>query len=716
MSSGNASKRKPIWLGGAVVLLAGMVTLAALVLSGRISSSANSETRDQDFSHANAWNAQGGSWAADASGIENSSAERGAKLIARAGTWKDFQIDTDIQITESFGAAGVILRSSGEEEGVDAYHGYYAGIRTMDSSVEFGRADFGWHSIAHANLTGSADLHGWFHLRAVAAGCKFGIEVTAPGGGSSAFVVEDHNCIPSGTFGLRSSSSSAKWKNLRVSNESVQDLAAIETAARNTPVSHDLLLLEPTEAGNVQSFVTSVRDEAVKHQIQPKVTSISYYRLLPGPHPNVTIVGSIISLPPVADIQDSTGTIIVPNLDPATPIKLGDVVEAQGTLVSGHFRSWLENAKLRVLWSDEPYPPLAVTAEQLTGGTYRGRFIEVEGTLVSAQRVGGGYELVLKDGDQTFSAFGQSDFHVDPAALEPGSRLRLRGNATSLDQFTHGVYPFIVAADHVDVVSSPPWWTPIHVLWLVLACFAVLILIQWTLHRIQAWHVRSLLKEREELAFEMHDTLAQSFTGIAYQLQAATLERRGEREVQEHVQNALKMVDMSHREASRTIAALRPQYREASDIVVALRELADRLSDAGGLQVKTEVRGKDSKLPLAITDAFFRIGQEAVTNAIQHAACKELEIVLELSATQAQLTVRDNGRGMSMQAESSGLGIAGMKSRATKIKARFECTPGPSGGTCVVVTAPLPRARGFLSRALAFLQASFTSRESFSWK
>ena len=283
----------------------------------------------------------------------------------------------------------------------------------------------------------------------------------------------------------------------------------------------------------------------------------------------------------------------------------------------------------------------------------------------------------------------------------------MRGNATSLDQFTGGVYPFTVIADRVDLVSAPPWWSPIHVLWLALACFALIACVQWVLHRIQAWHVRSLLKEREELAFEMHDTLAQSFTGIAYQLQAASLEYRGLSEVQAHIQNALKMVDISHREASRTVAALRPQYCEASCIVAALAALAERLSDGGDLVVRTHVAGKVPELPLAVTDALFRIGQEAVTNAVQHAGCRNLEILLELTSCEARLTVRDDGRGFSNQAETIGLGIPGMRNRAAKIKALFDFATEPTGGTCVTVVAPLPRARGFLSRAQAFLRASF---------
>ena len=707
MNAGGFKKRRLFLLAGSLVVLASVVAIVGFALHRHIFTSLPRALSEDYFSHSDGWTALGGSWTADRSGIQNNSAERGAKLIAREGTWKDFQIDADIQTAEPLAEAGVIVRSNTEEEGVDAYHGYFAGIRTMDRSIELGRADYGWRSLAHASLPTNPNPNGWFHLHAVAIGCRVGMEVTAPGGGSSALLVNDKNCIRSGSFGLRSSFSSAKWRNLHVSTANESDLAAIEENAKQTLTAHDLLLTEPSNPGDVARFIDSMRETAAKHLIQPHVTPISYYRLLPGPHPNVTIVGSIISLPPVTDIQDNTGTIIVPNVAPSTPIKLGDVVEARGTLISEQFRSRLEDAKLRVLWSDEPFPPLAVTAEQLTGGTYRGRFIEVEGTLVSAQHQAGGYELVLRDGDQTFRAFGQRDFRLDPAALEPGSRLRLRGNATSLDQFTNGVYPFTVAVDRVDVVSAPPWWSPVHVFWLAMACLALFVCILWALHRIQAWHVGSLLREREELAFEMHDTLAQSFTGIAYQLQAAALETRGQREVQEHVQDALKMVHMSHREASRTIAALRPQYREASDIVAALKELAERLSDGGDLKVKTRIEGKDIELPLAITDALFRIGQEAVTNAVQHAGCENLEIFLELSARQVRLAVHDDGQGIASQAQATGLGIAGMKNRAAKIKARFDCTTIPSGGTCITITTPLPRASGFFSRAHAFLRATF---------
>jgi len=228
----------------------------------------------------------------------------------------------------------------------------------------------------------------------------------------------------------------------------------------------------------------------------------------------------------------------------------------------------------------------------------------------------------------------------------------------------------------------------------------------------QRWHIRSVLKEREELALEMHDTLAQSFTGIAYQLQAASLEHRGVDKVQAHIRNAIQMVKMSHKEASRTIAALRPQYQDATGILNALKEAAERLSDGGSLRITTSLSGRSTQLPLEVTNSLFRIGQEAVSNSIQHAGCKELRITLHLSKREVQLCVEDDGCGFSEQAIDAGLGIRGMRSRAAAARARFDLTTTPGTGTMITVTASLPMARGLRYRVRAMLRATFASASS----
>ena len=675
-------------IGFALLFVAAAV---ALLLYFRNPSHSATASREGDLSRQDAWTAFGGTWTAGAQEIENTSEERGAKLISRLNTGQDYQVQADIEIGEPYGEAGLVLRSNGQQEGVDAYHGYFAGIRTMDSSLEFGRADFGWHPLVRISLPPDPGLQGWMHLRVVAVGCSFGIMVTLPDRTSRAAIARDDDCILSGSFGLRSTLTSAKWKNVDVKSASANDLNPIQAQLHG---SEYLSVAHPFVEEHTQQYESSIRAEARKRVLQVGVKPIISFLMTPGTYKNVTIQGTVISAPPFTDIQDDSGALIVPYVDPKVKLKLGDVVEAHGTVISERFRSRLEDAEVRVLWSDMPVPPLAVTTSQLTDGHYRGRSIEVEATLVSVTPRPAGYELILKDGDLTFRGIGSPNFQLNLANVEIGSRLRLRGMATAAPEFTNDVFPFVIFIAHADVVSGPPWWSPRHIALLLFACISLLLSVQFAVHRLQQWHLQSVLKEREQLAFEMHDTLAQSFTGLAYQLNAASLEWRGESQIKAHVHNALQMVHLSHKEAGRTIAALRPQFRDAATILSALKESAERVIDGGPLEITTSLIGRNTRLPVQVTDALFRIGQEAISNAIQHAACTTLTIDLVLSGRQAQLCIRDNGRGFDSRMEHKGLGIDGMRSRAEKIRGHFEIVTHPGSGTTITVRAPLPIAGG----------------------
>ncbi|NUQ27324.1 MAG: hypothetical protein HOQ35_02225 [Acidobacteriaceae bacterium] len=134
---------------------------------------------DNELSRADAWLPFGGTWSGG-SPIVNTSEERGAKLVSRAGPFADIKLEADVHIAEPFGDAGLLLRTSGEEEGVDAYHGYYLGVRPVDATWEFGRADFGWRPFIRKSVPGAQATAGWFHLRIVALGCRYAISVTFP--------------------------------------------------------------------------------------------------------------------------------------------------------------------------------------------------------------------------------------------------------------------------------------------------------------------------------------------------------------------------------------------------------------------------------------------------------------------------------------------------------------------------------------------------------
>lgn len=682
------SKWKILLLCGIAVLL---LVSAGMLFHLHTRSLSASAAFEPDLSRQDAWTALGGTWAARTDEVDNTSEERGAKLIARLGAWRDYEVQADIKIAEPYGEAGLILRSSNEEEGVDAYHGYFAGIRTMDSTLEFGRADFGWRPLVRISLPDNIDLQGWFHLRVIAVGCTFGIVVTSPDGRTTSTTAHDDSCIPSGHFGLRSTLTSATWRNVMLKPASWDDMSRIQAQAQG---ANQLSPVTPFALEHARQYEDSMRSEAKKHVLLAGVQPIVNFLLSPGRHPDVTIQGVVISPPPFTDIQDDSGALIIPRVDSKLALKLGDVVEAHGTVISQRFRSRLEDAHIRVLWSEMPVPPLAVTASQLTEGAYRGRSIEVEGTLVSIISHSDGYEILLKDGNLTFRGIGSPNFQLDLPKLEIGSRLRLRGMAMSVPELTKNIYPFTVLIDHADVVSGPPWWSPQHILILVLAGIALLLLIQFAFHRLQQWHLQSVLKEREQLAFEMHDTLAQSFTGIAHQLHAASMERRGETQIRKHIGNALRIVHLSHKEASRTIAALRPQFRDAATILTALKESAERLSDGAPIQIAARLNGRNTRLPVQVTDVLFRIGQEAISNAIQHSECAVLSLDLTLSKRDAQLRIQDNGIGFDDQATYQGLGIAGMRSRADTIKARLEIRAVQGAGTTITVNALLPIAGG----------------------
>jgi signal transduction histidine kinase len=150
------------------------------------------------------------------------------------------------------------------------------------------------------------------------------------------------------------------------------------------------------------------------------------------------------------------------------------------------------------------------------------------------------------------------------------------------------------------------------------------------------------------------------------------------------------LVRHSHEEARRSIATLRPQSLESEDILSALDYCARRMVEGGMVQVISEREGDQRAIPLRISDTLYRIGQEAIANAVRHAQPTTLTIRLRYSKNLACLQIEDNGAGFANGNGLLGFGIRGMRRRARSISAEclIESTPGE--GTRVQVAAPLP--------------------------
>jgi len=203
--------------------------------------------------------------------------------------------------------------------------------------------------------------------------------------------------------------------------------------------------------------------------------------------------------------------------------------------------------------------------------------------------------------------------------------------------------------------------------------------------------LRAVMEERERLALEMHDTLAQSFAGLGFQLEAICGEVEPGSSMHTQLESTVGMVRSGHLEARRNIAALRPGNLDQMGLANALQEAAHAIVQDGPIVIQISVQGEARQIPLRICDTLFRIGQEAIANAVSHARPKNIQLRLVYGMPSVKLTVRDDGDGFSQQGETAGFGIRGMKRRADSISANLRIRSSPGRGTSVSVRAMMPQ-------------------------
>ncbi len=645
---------------------------------------------------ADEWKALGGTWELVNGTMRNDSDERGAKLLTGSPWWHNYSVEADIDLLGDSGDAGLVIRSGNEEEGVNDYTGYYAGVRLIDNSLVLGRAEHGWmETVKPLPAAGLIRPFQWYHLKLLAWGCQIVAAVNGgrPPGGTT-LGITDPNCVQSGRIGLRSYSSGGMWRNVAVRPATQQDLAAMLRDAEDR--SSSAAENETSQNPEVNPNSSLLDEDQESAPSNPNTLAIARLRLMSVAQPvTASIRGVVILTEPRLYVEDSTGGVYVP--DPKAPLlKVGDEVEVTGVVHPGDFSSTMVNATVKVLWAGTPMPPLSVTAAQASTGSYDATFIEVRGHLAHKER-GPGNTLVLRidEGAQSFRAIlnpGRSDYLY--SRLKPNSTLRLRGICVVDPALTHNLTPFVLllrSNEDLDIIAGPPWWSTAHVIAIVLAIVMLVLVGVVLYHRVENWRLRTILEERGRLAHEMHDTLAQSFAGIGFQLQAIRNGLpSGMPALQEQLELASNLVRHSHEEARRSIASLRSESLESGDLVAGLESCARRLVEGGSVQVISERQGEPRPIPLRITDSIYRIGQEAVANAVRHARPTRLTIRLTYRDDSVCLQIEDDGSGFVPGSGLLGFGIRGMRRRAQSVAAAFRIDSEPGRGTKVTVIAALP--------------------------
>lgn len=204
----------------------------------------------------------------------------------------------------------------------------------------------------------------------------------------------------------------------------------------------------------------------------------------------------------------------------------------------------------------------------------------------------------------------------------------------------------------------------------------------------------AVMEERNRMAREIHDTLAQGFTGIILQLEAAEQALGASNDVLQHLNKARSLARGSLNEARRSVWDLRPKALEQLSLSEALRQEAGSFASSTNIKTRIDISEKTRTLPPEVETTILRICQEALNNIRKHARATEVRIALAFKEADVTLKVRDNGVGLKTGAskgakgEHKGFGLISMQERARNVGGKFEVQSEKGKGTLIQVTIP----------------------------
>jgi len=201
-----------------------------------------------------------------------------------------------------------------------------------------------------------------------------------------------------------------------------------------------------------------------------------------------------------------------------------------------------------------------------------------------------------------------------------------------------------------------------------------------------------VLDERQRMAGEIHDTLAQGLVGIITQLEAASQSLPFEREWHHHTDAAIELARESLAEARRSVQALTPAPLEQARLPDALRDVADKWSRRSHIQATVTTTGDPRPTRQEIELALLRTAQEALANVAKHASASRVVLTLSYMDELVTLDVHDDGTGFvagSRSLENGGFGLTAMRQRVEGLAGTLEIESDPTAGTTIAASIPM---------------------------
>lgn len=384
----------------------------------------------------------------------------------------------------------------------------------------------------------------------------------------------------------------------------------------------------------------------------------------------------------------------------------GDVVECVGFPRMGAYRAELAHAVYRKVGTEPAPAAVPATPEELLTGAREADLVSLDAELVEGYPTPDGDVLSLRAGGKRFLARCPAG---TAAGLLPGSVLNVTG-ICRVAEFKEGGYritplAFEVwprSAGDVRVVSRPSGWTRgrlLGVIGVVAGLAAGAVAWAWALRRQvrrqtavigEQSRREAVLDERQRIAREVHDTLEQELVGLSLRLEATAVTVPSEGKLASALDTAKRLVGRIHGEVRGLVHDLRDESPDT--LPDALRALVANLHDAGATEISVAVTGDEWAVPAVLAHNLKRVAQEAVTNALKHAAATSVRVELAFTPDALVVSVTDTGSGFDATAAPPGghFGLIGMRERVRKLGGDLRVSSARGRGTTIAVRVRRP--------------------------
>jgi signal transduction histidine kinase len=446
--------------------------------------------------------------------------------------------------------------------------------------------------------------------------------------------------------------------------------------------------------------------------------------------PMVRIAGALAQIVPGRGfyLESEDRGVWVETEEDLTSFRAGDQLAIAGFPALGPWNPMLKDALLRREGPGRLEPPPLITPSEARSGRKDCRRVTLEATLLEVSERGETPTVVLQRDGVTFVAeWANAEAGAKLPHLQPGSLVRVTGMCLNksvgtgwpafelrpIDALvapTEAAFRLLVGtASDLTVVRTPDWWTTERI-WTLVGFVAALAL------AVLAWNVslrrrvtaqteiighqaarEAVHEDRTRIARELHDTLEQELTGIAVQLDAVNDRLAvSPPTAAAALGTARALLRHTRTEARRSVWDLRAALLEEGDLGAALEATAAQLE--GGPEIHVTIEGSARRLAAPVENNLLRIGTEAMTNAVKHAAAQKVDVHLAFGAVEVRLEVRDDGKGFdasrSTTLAAGHFGWLGIRERAERIGARLQIESQPGAGTRVAVWVHLTPGSG----------------------